>query len=86
MRAHHLRAGVPPILVLYADGDDQWRRDQNTQAATALKAAGNPRVEIAQIAGRSHNTIWSRLNEEGDEVGDRIVQFVRKTIGAPSTH
>jgi hypothetical protein len=23
--------------------------------------------------------------QEGDEVGDRIVQFVRKTIGAPST-
>src|SRR5882672_7350695 len=83
--AHHLRAGVPPILVLYADGDDQWRRDQNTEAAGAIKAAGNPRVEIAQIAGRSHNTIWSRLNEEGDEVGDRIVQFVRKTVGAPST-
>ncbi|PYR02809.1 MAG: hypothetical protein DMF97_03555 [Acidobacteria bacterium] len=84
--AHHLRAGVPPILVLYADGDDQWRRDQNAEAATALKAAGNPRVEIAQIVGRSHNTIWSRLNEEGDEVGDRIVRFVRKTIAAPSTH
>jgi acetyl esterase/lipase len=83
--AHHLHARVPPILVLYADGDEAWRRDQNTEAAQALKAAGNSRLEIAQIAGRSHATIWSRLNEDGDEVGERIVQFVRKTVGGPST-
>jgi acetyl esterase/lipase len=83
--AHHLHARVPPILVLYADGDEAWRRDQNTQAVQALRTAGNTRVDSAQIAGRTHTTIWSRLNEDGDEVSDRIVQFVRKTIAAAGT-
>ena len=83
--AHHLHAHVPPMLVLYTDGDDPWRRAQNAEAAAALKSAGNARVEIVEIKGRTHNTIWSRLNEEGDEVSDRIVQFVRKMTGAPST-
>jgi hypothetical protein len=76
---------VPPMLVLYTDGDEPWRRDQNTQAVQALKAAGNKRVEIVQIMGRTHATIWSRLNDDGDEVSERIVQFVRKTIGAAGT-
>jgi acetyl esterase/lipase len=83
--AHHLSSQVPPMLVLYTDGDDEWRRTQNAEAADALKGAGNRRVEIAEIKGRTHNTIWSRLNEEGDEVSDRIVQFVRKMVAAPST-
>jgi acetyl esterase/lipase len=83
--AHHLHPRVPPMLVLYADGDEPWRRDQTTEAVQALKAAGGRAVEVAQIMGRSHATIWSRLNEDGDEVSERIVQFVRRTIGAPAT-
>jgi len=83
--AHHLSAQIPAMLLLYTDGDDEWRRTQNVEAADALKGAGNRRVEIAEINGRTHNTIWSRLNEERDEVSDRIVQFVRKMVAAPST-
>ena len=83
--AHHLSSQIPAMLLLYTDGDDEWRRTQNVEAADALKGAGNRRVEIAEIKGRTHNTIWSRLNEEGDEVSDRIVQFVRKMVAAPST-
>jgi acetyl esterase/lipase len=83
--AHHLHPRVPPILILYADGDEQWRRDQNVEAAQALRAAGNTRVEIVQIAGRTHNSIWSRLNDAGDEVSERIVKFVQETTGLPST-
>jgi acetyl esterase/lipase len=83
--AHHLNSHVPPMLVLYTDGDDEWRRVQNAEAADALRKAGNSRVEIAEIKGRTHNTIWSRLNEDGDEVSDRIVQFVRKLTGTPPT-
>jgi acetyl esterase/lipase len=83
--AHHLHARIPPTLVLYADGDDQWRRDQTTEVVQAIKAAGSQRVELVQIMGRSHASIWNRLNEDGDEVAERIVQFVRKTIGASGT-
>ena len=75
--AHHLHNRVPAMLILYADGDDAWRRDQNTEAARAVKAAGSARVDIAQIAGRTHNSIWSRLEDPNDEVAERIIKFVR---------
>jgi acetyl esterase/lipase len=84
--AHHLRAGLPPMLVLYADGDEAWRRQQNVDMAQALKAAGNARVEIAQIAGRTHNTIWSKVAEESDETADRIIKFVRGTTALPTSN
>jgi acetyl esterase/lipase len=80
--AHHLHGRVPPMLVLYTNGDEPWRRDQNTQVVQELKAAGNKRVEIAQIMGRTHMSIWSRLNDDGDEVSERIVQFVRRTAAS----
>jgi acetyl esterase/lipase len=75
--AHHLSASVPPTLMLYADGDDEWRRGQNTDMMVALKGAGVKDVAIAKINGRTHNTIWSQVAEDGDETAARIIDFVR---------
>jgi acetyl esterase/lipase len=82
--AHRVRAGAPPVLLLYADGDEEWRRQQNAEMADALRTSGNAQVEIAQIAGRTHTTIWSKMANDGDETAARIIQFVRSTI-APRT-
>ena len=82
--AHHLSNRIPPILILYADGDDEWRREQNTQMEKALKATGNNSVAIVQIPGRTHNSIWSQLNKDGDEVSSRIVAFVRERAAKSS--
>jgi acetyl esterase/lipase len=78
--AHHLSASVPPTLLLYADGDDEWRRGQNIDMMAALKGAGVKDLAIAQINGRTHNTIWSTLAEDGDETGSRIIDFVRAHV------
>ena len=75
--AHHISAKVPPILIVYADGDDAWRRTQNVEFAGVLRAAGNRRVELVKIANRTHASVWERLNDDGDEVSRRIVAFVR---------
>jgi acetyl esterase/lipase len=78
--AHHLQAGAPPMLILYAERDEDWRREQNVEVATAMKAAGNQNVEIAMIANRNHATIWSRVGNEGDETAERIIQYVRSSL------
>ncbi|MBI3403252.1 MAG: alpha/beta hydrolase [Acidobacteria bacterium] len=83
--AHHLHAGLPPTLILYTDGDDEWRRQQNTEMAQAMKGAGNANVTIAMINGRTHNTIWSHIAQDGDETAERIIQFVRATIDSRAT-
>ena len=76
--AHHLQAGAPPMLVLYAERDEDWRREQNVEFAAAMKAAGHKGTEIAMIANRNHSTIWARVGEEGDETAERIIRFVSR--------
>ena len=76
--AHHLHADGPPTLILYADGDEDWRRQQNVEAARAMTAAGRANVEIAMIGDRTHITIWERLAAERDEVAECIIRFASR--------
>lgn len=76
--AHHLHADGPPMLILYADRDEDWRRQQNVEAAAAMKAAGQTHVEIAMIADRNHATIWSRVDGVNDPTADRIITFASR--------
>jgi acetyl esterase/lipase len=84
--AHHLHARVPPTLLIYADGDEEWRKDQNTEFFKALQSAGNTRVRIVEVQGRTHSTIWKLLNQDGgDEVSGHIIEFVQTTIAGRKT-
>lgn len=74
--AHHLLPAAPPMLILYAERDEDWRREQNVEFAAAMKSAGHKSVEIAMIANRNHATIWDRVGNEDDETAERIIQFV----------
>jgi acetyl esterase/lipase len=76
--AHHLQAGAPPMLILYAERDEDWRREQNVEIATAMKAAGQKSVEISMIPNRNHATIWARVADEGDETAERIIRFASR--------
>jgi len=76
--ANHLTSGAPPTLILYADGDEDWRRRQNVEAAQAMTAAGQKHVEIAMIADRTHMTIWERMASARDETAERIIEFVNR--------
>src|SRR5262245_26167113 len=76
--AHHLQTGAPPMLILYAEHDEDWRREQNVEFAAAMKAAGHNGTEIAMIANRNHSTIWARVGEDADETAERIIRFVSR--------
>src|SRR5688572_21494773 len=76
--AHHLRANIPPILILYADRDEDWRRAQNVEVAAAMKAAGQTSVAITMVADRTHATIRSRIGSEGDDTTEQIIRFVSR--------
>ena len=66
------------MLILYAEGDEGWRRQQNVEVAAAMKAAGQANVEIAMIGDRNHATIWERVGDEGDETAERIIRFASR--------
>jgi acetyl esterase/lipase len=76
--AHHLGSDAPPMLILYADRDEDWRRAQNVEVAAAMKAAGHAQVEIAMIGDRNHATIWERVGDESDPTAEHIIRFASR--------
>ena len=78
----HLGPTLPPTLLIYAASDEPARRRQNVDMAYAARSAGNERVELAEVAGRDHASVWSGLEAPGDEVAERIIAFVRRNQAA----
>jgi acetyl esterase/lipase len=75
--AHHLRANLPPTLIIYADRDEPWRRQQNKDVAAALKVAGSAPVDLVEIADRTHMGIWRAMPADNDPTSERVIAFVK---------
>jgi dienelactone hydrolase len=75
---------VPPMLLLYADGDDEWRRQQQADFLKALKEGGNRDVDLQMIRGRTHNTVWSEMAKGDEDTSRAILQFVNRLARATS--
>jgi len=58
---HYLGPTLPPMLLIYADGDEPARRRQNVDMAYAARSAGNDSVELVEVSGRDHRSLWSGL-------------------------
>ena len=71
----YARADAPPILFLYADGDDEWRKQDNEDMAAALKAKNHPAVSTVEIKDRDHRGIAGEISE-GDPTLKKVVAFV----------
>ncbi len=83
--ASYVRADLPPILLLYADGDDAWRRQQNVDFAAALRAAGDKNIETHMIPGRSHLTVWYTMEHGQDETSRAIEDFATRVLSSGSS-
>ena len=66
------------ILVIYADGDDLWRKEQNTRFVRDLKFEGNSNVTAIEVGNRTHITIMSEILEQDDQVSKLIVNFINE--------
>ena len=73
----YIGSGKPPMLLIYADGDDDWRREQNERLKMELKGAGNSGVDAVEIADRTHGSILSKMAESGDPGMSRIAAFIK---------
>lgn len=83
--ANWLRASVTPqiakdkapILLIYADGDADWRKEQNDRFAKNMKGNGNV-VQVFEQSNRKHLTIITDMNKPDDEIGEKVAEFVMK--------
>jgi acetyl esterase/lipase len=82
--ASYLRGDLPPMLLLYADGDEDWRRKQQQDFASDASAAGHTRIETKMIADRTHMSILRKMGESGDPTTDALVAFVSRVMGMSS--
>ena len=65
----------PSIRLIYADGDDDWRRQQNERLAAAL-VAFDVDAQAVMVQDRSHTTIMTSADQAEDPVVEMIYQFV----------
>jgi acetyl esterase/lipase len=80
--ARHLRAGLPPVLLIDTDGDETWRQQQNVDFAAALRAAGHRDVDARQVKGRTHMSVWTEmLDGESEETSSHILAFAGRLLG-----
>ncbi len=87
-----LKASVTPyigpdrdnILVIYADGDDAWRKEQNRRFVAGLQREGNSNVAALEVANRNHRTIMSDILKQDDQIGNVVVNFSSQLVGASS--
>ena len=73
----YIGANKPPMLFIYADGDDAWRREQNQRLASALTADGNS-AAVIQISDRTHGSVNSKMGDDLDPGMMKVVAFVER--------
>ena len=73
----YVGAGKPPALLIYADGDDAWRREQNQRLAAELSAKGNKAMAI-EIADRTHGSVNSKMADDDDPGMRKVAEFVEQ--------
>ena len=73
----YIGSGKPPMLFIYADGDDDWRREQNQRLAAELTGHNNLAVAI-EIPGRTHGSVNSKMADDLDSGMMKVAAFVEK--------
>ena len=76
-------AGIGPMLLVYGDGDDDWRKAQNDRFAAELRAAGNREVRLAEVPNRTHTGLVNQLGDPDDRIADLVIGFIEARVPPP---
>ena len=77
---HHVRAGLPPFLLITAERDLPTLPEMAADFARALREHGNDARSV-RVGGRNHNSIMFRATSGDDPVASALVEFVREVTG-----
>jgi acetyl esterase/lipase len=71
----HVRAGLPPFLILYAERDLPMLSEMAREFGSGLQEHGSP-VETVEIKDRNHMSILRNICTEGDPACSAIEKFL----------
>lgn len=74
----HILPGRNNSLLIYADGDEDWRKTQILTFANAMRQADNANIQTIEVPDRNHSSLLTAILAEDDQVSDLIVEFVQK--------
>lgn len=78
----HVREGLPPFFLAYADNDSPGR-DKDTKAFAAALKDKKVRVEVHEAKERDHGSLFSKVRD-GDATGTAVIQFLLWTERSPA--
>lgn len=71
----HITGGKNPALLIYADGDADWRKDQILRFTKTMQIVGN-KVKAVEAVNRDHMTLVNSITASDDQVSGWIVEFI----------
>lgn len=74
---YFVRKDIPPMLILTADNEMASRVEENQLLLSNLKAAGNKTAKMKIITGRDHNSVATKMPDDGDPGRAAMVEFIR---------
>jgi acetyl esterase/lipase len=77
----HVREGLPPFLVLYADSDFPVCATTSKEFYDALKEK-KCEAEALELKNRNHMSILTKVRDKDDPAGEAIEKFIRKRTGS----
>lgn len=79
--AHYVRKDAPRTILIYADADEGWRRQDNQDFKSAVLRTGG-RIESHQISGRSHMSILRRMPGPDDETTALMLKMMGNLLAS----
>ena len=77
----HVRPGLPPFLLFYADHDLPTIPGMTQEMHQALQEQGCE-SSLCEVEHRNHNSIIFRAIKEEDPVGQGMLAFIRRLSGS----
>ena len=72
----HIRSARARMLLIYADGDAEWRREQNERFGAEVAEVGLSSVQVIEVPDRDHRSLITAINAGDDRIGTLIAEFV----------
>lgn len=80
----HIGSGKGRMLLIYADGDDDWRKRQNETFTKSMRAAGNSDIRAVEVPKRNHGSLMTKINEADDQIAGLALKFIKGGKGSAS--